>query len=181
MGIIILPENVELTEEVRTLYKDKNGKYYLSRETAEAKLATHFHCKCGNGIRQTHRIYCDACEPKQIIPSKDWDGKSMLYVEDFGKFFSDVQEIEEYCHEQIEDGEDVDKHALTIFICEGNYYNTIPEDYWSDIQETEDGYVSFPKTIKQKLDELNQAIVDYKEPATWSVSKYRANIEWSED
>ena len=31
---IILPENIELTEEVKTLYKDKDGKYYLSKEEA---------------------------------------------------------------------------------------------------------------------------------------------------
>ena len=76
---IILPENVELTEEVKTLYKDKDGRYYLSKQGAQEKLATHFKCKCGNGIREKLRIFCDACEPspkpKEIL-FKDWDGKS---------------------------------------------------------------------------------------------------------
>ena len=55
---IILPEHVELTEEVKTLYKDKDGKYYLSKEGAQNKLATHLQCDCGNGIREKYRVYC---------------------------------------------------------------------------------------------------------------------------
>lgn len=173
---IILPENVELTEEVKTLYKDKDGKYYLNKESAQEKLATHFKCKCGNGIREKFRIYCDLCEPvekpKQIF-TKDWDGESMLYVEDFDKYFSDLQEIEEYCEDN-----DHDKNTLAIFICNGNYYSEITDEYWEDIMSTEDDYVTLPKEIQEKLDELNQAIRNHKEPATWSPSKYRANVKW---
>lgn len=175
---IILPENVELIEEVKTLYKDKDGKYYLSKEGAQEKLATHFKCKCGNGIREKFRIYCDSCEPpkkpKEIL-SKDWDGKSILYVADFDKYFSDFQEIEEYCEEN-----EHDKDVLAIYICEGNYYNEITDEYWEEIMTTDDDYVKLPKAIKEKLDELNEAIRNHKEPATWSPSKYRVNNEFND-
>jgi hypothetical protein len=175
---IILPENVELIEEVKTIYKDKDGKYYLSKEGAQEKLATHFKCECGNGIREKFRCFCDSCEPpekpKQIL-SKDWDEESMLYVEDFDKYFSDFQEIEEYCDEN-----EHDKHSLAIFICDGNYYNEITTEYWEDIMATEDDYVSLPKAIEEKLNELNEAIKNHKKPATWSPSRYRANAKWND-
>ena len=170
---IILPENVELTEEVKTLYKDKDGKYYLSKEGAQEKLATHFKCKCGNGIREKYRIFCDACEPPaKPKETKAWDGESMLYVNDFDKYFSDVEEIEEYC-----EMEEIDKQTLTIYICDGNYLSQVSEDYWEDVF-AEDG--ELPKEIRAKLDELNKAIEDYKKPMSWSPSKYIAKFEWND-
>ena len=170
---IILPENVELTEEVKTLYKDKDGKYYLSKEGAQEKLATHFKCKCGNGIRAKYRIFCDACEPPaKPKETKAWDGESMLYVNDFDKYFSDVEEIEEYC-----EMEEIDKQTLTIYICDGNYLSQVSEDYWEDVF-AEDG--ELPKEIRAKLDELNKAIEDYKKPMSWSPSKYIAKFEWND-
>lgn len=170
---IILPENVELTEEVKTLYKDKDGKYYLSKEGAQEKLATHFKCKCGKGIREKYRIFCDACEPPaKPKETKVWDGESMLYVNDFDKYFSDVEEIEEYC-----EMEEIDKHTLTIYICNGNYLSEVSEDYWEDVF-AEDG--ELPKEIRAKLDELNKAIEDYKKPMSWSPSKYIAKFEWND-
>ena len=170
---IILPENVELTEEVKTLYKDKDGKYYLSKKGAQDKLATHFKCKCGNGIREKYRIFCDACEPPaKPKETKAWDGESMLYVNDFDKYFSDVEEIEEYC-----EMEEIDKHTLTIYICDGNYLSQVSEDYWEDVF-AEDG--ELPKEIRAKLDELNKAIKDYKKPMSWSPSKYIAKFEWND-
>lgn len=168
---IILPENIELTEEVKTLYKDKDGKYYLSKEGAQEKLATHFKCKCGNGIREKYRIFCDACEPPaKPKKTKVWDGESMLYVSD--KYFSDVEEIEEYC-----EMEEIDKNTLTIYICDGNYLSEVSEDYWEDVF-AEDG--ELPKEIRAKLDELNKAIEDYKKPISWSPSKYIAKFEWND-
>lgn len=175
---IILPENIELIEEVKTLYKDKDGKYYLSKEGAQEKLATHFKCKCGKGIREKFRIFCDECEPpkkKKEIITKDWDSESMLYVENFDKYFSDFQEIEDYC----EDNEH-DKYKLEIFICDGNYYNEVTDEYWEDIMTTEDDYVTLPKSIQEKLDELNKVIKEYNKPATWSPSKYRVNAQWND-
>lgn len=170
---IILPENVELTEEVRTLYKDKHGKYYLSKEGAQNKLATHFKCKCGNGIVERHRVFCDSCEPpKKPKETKDWDGIAMLYVDDFDKYFDEPEEIEEYCEEQ-----DIDKNDLTIYICEGNYMQEVCHEYWEDIYP-EDSDGDLPKEIEIKLKELNDAIKNYNKPLSWSPTKYIANIEW---
>ena len=169
---IILPENVELTEEIKTLYKDKDGKYYLSKEGATKHLATHVICNCG-GIREKYRIFCDACEPpKAKPPVKEWDGKSMLYVEDFDKYFNNVEEIEEYCHY-----EKIDKTELTIKICDGNYLMEVNEDYWEDVF-AEDG--ELPKEIQAKLYELNETIKNYGKPMSWSTSKYIARFDWND-
>lgn len=170
---IILPENVELTEETRTIYKDRDGRYYLSKQGAQDKLATHFKCNCGKGIRERHRVYCDACEPpKAKPPARNWDGKSMLYVSTFDQYFNNVEEIEEYC-----ETEGVDKHTIDVFECEGNYLSEVSEDYWEDVF-AEDG--ELPKEIRTKLDELNQAIKNYEKPMSWSPSKYIANFEWND-
>jgi hypothetical protein len=170
---IILPESVELVEEVKTLYKDKNGMYYLSKERAQEKLATHFKCKCGNGIREKYRIFCDACEPPaNPKETRVWNGESMLYVNDFDKYFSNVEEIEEYCKE-----EEINKHTLTIYICDGNYLREVSEDYWEDVF-AEDS--ELPKEIKEKLFDLNSAIKNYNKPVSYSPSKYIASLEWND-
>ena len=170
---IILPENVELTEEVKTLYKDKDGKYYLTKEGAQNKLATHLKCDCGNGIREKYRVFCDACKPPTPkSPVKDWDGKSMLYVSDWDKYFNEVEEIEDYCVD-----EEIDKEDLTIYICDGNYLWSVDDDYWADIY-AEDG--ELPKEIQVKLDELNEAIKNYNKPISWSPSKYIAKFDWND-
>lgn len=171
---IILPEDVVLVEETRTIFKDKDGKYYLSKEGAQEKLATHFKCNCGNGIREKYRIYCDSCEPPiSPIPTKDWDGESMLYVSDLDRYFSDIEAIEEYCEEN-----KTDKHSLKIFICTGNYLSSVGEDYWEDVF-ADDGDCELPEEVAIKLNELNTAIENHKRPMSWSASKYIANIKWS--
>jgi hypothetical protein len=175
---MILPKDIELTEEVRTLYKDKDGKYYLSREGAERKLATHFECKCGNGIREKFRIFCDSCEPPEPKPQvKEWDGSSMLYVDDFDKFFSSVEDIEDYIENNCDD-EQVHKDSLKIYICEGNYLHEVSSEYWEDIFPEDWDEDDLPKEIQIKLDELNQVIRDYGKPFSWSPTKYIAKIDW---
>ena len=172
---IILPEHVELTEEVKTLYRDKDGKYYLTKEGAQNKLATHLKCDCGNGIREKYRVYCSSCEPPKPKPAvKDWDGESMLYVSEWDKYFNEVEEIEDYCVD-----EDIDKHDLTIYICEGNYLWAVSDDYWADIY-ADDVDELLPKEIQVKLDELNEAIKNYNKPISWSPSKYIAKFEWND-
>ena len=71
-----------------------------------------------------------------------------------------------------------DKTGLTIFICNGNYYYEITDEYWEDIMATDDDYVTLPKEIQDKLNELNEVIKNYKQPASWSPSKYLANTNW---
>lgn len=77
--IIILPEDVVLTPETKVLYKSDNGKYYLNEKGAREKLATHFKCNCGNGIREKFRIHCDNCEPPKKEYFKEWDLKTPVY------------------------------------------------------------------------------------------------------
>ena len=120
-------------------------------------LATHLKCDCGNGIREKYRVYCSSCEPPKPKPAvKDWDGESMLYVSEWDKYFNEVEEIEDYCVD-----EDIDKHDLTIYICEGNYLWAVSDDYWADIY-ADDVDELLPKEIQVKLDELNEAIKNYK-------------------
>lgn len=167
---VILPQDIELTEEVKTLYKDKDGKYYLSKEGAQQKLATHFPCNCGNGIREKYRIYCDNCEPPQTPkPFKDWDGEMPLYSNAYDKYFFDLSNLEEFIAE-----ENIKEEDLDLYLCEPNYYSEVTIDYWEDVL-TED-QESLPKDIQEKLDALNEAIEKHEKPASWSPSKYRTRI-----
>jgi hypothetical protein len=167
---IILPEHIELTEETKTLYKDKDGHFYLSKERAQEKLATHFPCKCGNGIREKFRIYCDNCEPaEKPKPFKDWDGETPLYLDSEDKYFFSKEELDDYIHDN-----ELNPEELTFFICEPNYYSNVELDSWEDVL-TED-QEELPKEIQTKLDELNDAINNYGKPASWSPSKYRTKV-----
>ena len=47
---MIFPEDIEITEETKVLYKNGDGKFYLTKESAQQAKATHFHCKCGQGV-----------------------------------------------------------------------------------------------------------------------------------
>lgn len=163
---ILLPENVELFEETRTIYRDINGKYYLTKEGAQEKLATHFKCKCGNGIREKYRIFCDSCEPKKEKEKMAWDGESMLYVDNHDKYFNNLEDIEEYCAD-----EGLRRSDLDIYICKGNYLTEISEDHWEDVF-AEDG--ELPKELKEKLYDFNEAIRNYGKPMSWSPTKYIA-------
>lgn len=168
---IILPEDVKLTEEVKTLFKDENGKYYLTKEGAQQKLATHFPCKCGNGIREKFRMYCDKCEPKPTPPPfKEWDGKTPLYSESMDRFFFKEEEILDAIAYESFDAEN-----MILKICEPNYFYEINNDYWEDILP--ENFEELPEEIKKKLDELNEAIETYGKPASWTPSKYVTSIK----
>ena len=106
---ILLPENIQLTEEVRTIYKYKDGTYYISKEGAQKKLSTHVKCECGNGVRDKFKVYCDSCKPAPIVEYKKWDGVSLLYLEDSEGFFNSLDEVYEYC-----DDNDIDKDSIVV-------------------------------------------------------------------
>lgn len=170
---MVLPENVELTEEIKTLYKTKDGRYFLSKEGAQEKLATHFPCKCGNGIREKYRIHCDNCEPKKVIPFKEWDGKTPLYCNNYDRYFFELDDL----ISAIED-EDLDKESIDLRICEPSYFREVDSDYWEDVMP--ENMEELPKVIKEKLAELNETIKNYKEPASWSPTKYRTTVDFNQ-
>ena len=162
---IIMPEDVVLTEETKTLYKDSEGKYYLSEAGAREKLATHFKCKCGNGIREKYRIFCDSCEPAPVEHFKDWDLKTPVYCGRYDRYFFDLGELTDYMHDNELKPED-----MSLYICEPNYLSQIDSEYWQDdLPEDRD----LPKIIEEKLAELNEAIKEYGKPISWTPSKYK--------
>lgn len=162
---IVLPEDVVLVEETKTLYKDTMGKYYLSDAGAREKLATHFKCKCGNGIREKNRIFCDSCEPKPVVHFKEWDLKTPVYCQTHDQYFFDLDSLTDYLHDN-----DLKPEDMSLYLCDPSFLNEVGSDYWEDILP-EDGDI--PKEIEAKLNELNQAIENYKKPISWSPSKYK--------
>lgn len=173
MSTIILPSDIEIKEETKTLYIGKNGQYFLSKESAEFSLVTHFPCQCGKGIRSKIYTCCKNCTPPKQVFTKKWDGKSYLYVDDWDKYFADFQEIQEEI-EEIDDPE-FDKSTLTIKECKGNYLHHLDSSYWSDIL-CEDQEI--PKEIAQKVTELNNAIDIYAQAISWSPTKFVVEHEF---
>ena len=166
--IIILPEDVVLTPETKVLYKSDNGKYYLNEEGAREKLATHFKCNYGNGIREKFRIYCDNCEPPKKEYFKEWDLKTPVYCNTRDKYFFSLDELTDFMHE-----EELTSDDLDLSICEPNYFNQVDSDIWEDVLAED---ADLPSEIQIKLDELNAAIKNHGKPASWSPSKYKTKF-----
>jgi hypothetical protein len=164
----IVPEDVQVEKEERAVYRNGDGKYYLTEEGARQAAATHFNCKCGNGVREKFRIYCDSCEPPKQQPTfKDWDGKTPLYCNANDRYFFDPSEIDDFLSDN-----EFTVENLDLRICEPNYYNEVNSDYWEDVMP-EDGDGDLPKELAEALAEFNAKIEAYGKPASWSPTKYR--------
>lgn len=150
------------------------GKGDVGEQRARYANATHKKCKCGNAIEKT-RYKCESCYLKSTyenflkLPEIDWDGKSMIATYDDDKFFSSIDDAEEYCESNECDIEDLQLVACEkrITISEVNI-DDLNEEYCT---ENGDGVSHYHPDIAEKVDELNKAIRNAK-PCLWfTVSK----------
>jgi hypothetical protein len=95
-----------------------------------------------------------------------------LYSETHEKYFFHEDEMLEYIDLYNEDCECEEDHitvdSLMLYICEPNYARQVEEDYWEDALG-EGG--ELPDEINTKLEALNEAIREYKQPLSWSPGK----------
>ena len=158
-----------------------DGKYYGKGESGErmARYAnsTHTKCECGNLIKKGYSR-CSTCS---AVLSKanylkleeiEWDGKSMLCLRHDDKFFTDMDDVHEYC-----EMEDVKIEDLELMHCEKIVnISQINIDEMNEEYCTEDESLSdFHPEIAKKVDELNELIKN-TEPKIWFQTNKRIKL-----
>lgn len=130
-----------------------------SEHAARYQGCTHQACKeCGFPSKKGW-LLCDSCREKKDIEryekleKAEWDETGMVYSEMADKYFSDWDEINDYC----------DEHGcalvgLRLVICDPVYLRQIETDCWSG--DMPDGWEDddLPSDVLSALNELNFAI-----------------------
>jgi hypothetical protein len=101
------------------------------------------------------------------MPKEVWDGKGMIYSETADKYFSDWEEVDEYCEE-----ENIKAESLRLVICKPNYLPLLDLDYGCD-DLAEDG--ELPDEIVEAITKFN-AVVKEVGAVSWFPSNKAATI-----
>ena len=130
-----------------------DGIFYGDDErAARYSGCTHRACEdCGKPAEKNWLV-CDNCRAirtktrYQAMPKEQWDGVGMLYSQSADKYFSDWEEIDNYCDE-----EDIKIDNLMLIICKPQTLPLLDSDYGCD-ELPEDGELP---------DEIVKAIMDF--------------------
>jgi hypothetical protein len=156
--------------------------YYGKGEEGENRArqanSTHQRHHCGNIIRKNS--YCPTCSEQNSreyflkLEEVEWDGKSMMSLRHDDRFFSDMEEVFEYC-----DDNDIDIEDLKLMECEKRVdiseinIDELNEEYCTNDGEL--GVSHYHPEIAKKVDELNELIRN-AEPVLWFETKKRIKI-----
>lgn len=181
---IILFDDPNLVEYRTNLegWTGPDGLYYGKGKEGEERAryanSTHKKCHCGE-VRKKEWSFCSSCLSKKNeerflkLEEVEWDGESMMCEWDGDMFFSDMDEIYDYC-----DCNDVDIKDLKIVLCEKKVNISLV-----DIDELNDEYCDqngagvshYHPEIAKKVKELNDLIKN-AEPKLWFPSNKRVKL-----
>uniref|UniRef100_A0A6M3LKW9 Uncharacterized protein n=1 Tax=viral metagenome TaxID=1070528 RepID=A0A6M3LKW9_9ZZZZ len=151
----------------------RHGRFMGNDErTARYDGCTHTRCEdCGEPVDRG-RLICPKCNEARDVkryaamPKEEWNGKGMLYSETTDKYFSDWDEIEEYCAD-----EEIAIDRLRLIICEPNYLPLLdPSDYGCD-EMAEDG--ELPDAVIHAIEDFNK-VIKAAPPISWTPGKKAA-------
>ena len=161
----------------------RHGRFYGDGPAAESSArydgCTHVSCdKCGEPTPKGW-LACEACRDKAEVERhearerKPWDGKCMIYSEADDKWFSDLEEIIEYCGEH-----EVTFDSLRLLLSEPVYPKLIdPVEYYVDDLPSDDPDESYlPKEVAEAFDALNKIIEACETPLSWKITKYALDL-----
>jgi hypothetical protein len=125
---------------------------------------THRECEdCGEPVEKGWLI-CPKCSEVrdtaryQTLPKETWDGVGMLYSQTADKYFSDWDEVEEYCEDEA-----IVEDKLRLVICEPHYLPLLRSDFGCD-ELPEDG--ELPDAVIHAIDEFNK-VIRATAPVSW--------------
>ena len=154
------------------------GKGKEGEERARYANSTHKKCQCGN-LMEKYRMVCESCSSKNRketflkLEEIEWDGQSMMCERNGDMFFSDMQEVFEYCEENEIEIEDLElMHCeKSVRISEVNI-DELNEEY---ITEDGNGVSEWHPEIAAKVRELNELIRN-TEPKIWFQTNKRIKL-----
>lgn len=159
-----------------------DGLYYGKGPEGERRAryanSTHKKCECG-GIMSRGWLKCENCRAEssrkafEQLESIEWDGKSMMCLWGDDKFFSDMDEVYEYCEDN-----DILPEELQLMHCEKRIrISEVNIDELNEEYITEDGrgVSDFHPEIAEKVNELNELIRN-AEPKLWFETNKRITV-----
>jgi hypothetical protein len=149
----------------------KGGRYFGNDErTARYDGCTHRPCEdCGKPVIKDHLI-CPGCTSARDKKRYDallkqvWDGTGMVYSETVDRYFSSMDEVDEYIND-----EGGDMEGLRLVICVPCYLPPIDEGDYGRDSLVEDG--ELPDEIIGAIEAFNKVVKGMK-PVSW----YPGNI-----
>lgn len=153
------------------------GKGKEGEHRARYANATHKKCECGNVYPKNE--WCNVCsENKKYanlmrLEEIEWDGESMMCIRGDNRFFSDMDEVLDYC-----ESNDVEPEELELMHCEKQVrISEVNIDELNEECMTEDGegVSHYYPEIADKVEELNELIRN-AEPKLWFSTNKRIKI-----
>jgi len=181
---IVMFDDPDLVEYRTNLegWTGPDGLYHGKGEEGEKRAryanSTHKKCECGN-VMDKYRIVCRSCSSKKEserfnkLEAVDWDGESMISLYNDEKFFTDMDDVYEYC-----ELEEIDINDLRLMHCEKRIsINHINIDELNEEYMTEDGQgvSEWHPEIAKKVEELNE-LISNTEPKLWFETNKRIKI-----
>ena len=170
--IIMYDSPEAATQKTLTGWVGGNRYWGTDEHMARWSGCTHVKCECGN-IMTKHYTKCDRCrhdlavDRYNALPFREWDGKEAVCTWDGNKYFFNEDELIEY----MANDEDEPLSEIDLLICDENNWQTVDEDYWSDMMP-EDSDGELPKEMQSALDNLNKVIREMS-PQSYSPGKIR--------
>lgn len=159
----------------KQVYRSLSGRYYDDEHMARWDSCTHKTCECGNEMEKMY-TKCKYCRDKDTIakyealPKKEWDHKTPLCTYDNDVFFSDLEEIHDYCHDH-----ELSIDDLMLVWCKPDDGPVVDIDIFQDHVPSDSGEPNGWGEIEQAINALNKCI-EKNAPYSWWPSNIAATI-----
>lgn len=176
--IKVLYDSEDAAQKVTiTGWKSRRGIFYGEDEhLARFDGCTHRICACGNEMERSYTS-CEDCRAKNskerylAMPFKEWDGSTMLVTYDNDTYFSDENDVLNFCEDK-----EIEPQDLQLVICEPQYAWEISDDYFCDILPEDMTLDDCYSELAEAIGRVNELIRKKEKPISWSAGKYRTTI-----
>lgn len=156
---------------------DRGGRFWGDDERmARWCGSTHTQCECGNIYRRDS--WCMPCHERKSImrytdmPRKRWDGTGMLYSDAADEWFSEWEEVMEYC-----ENHECTIESLRLIICEPVYAREIQDDYWEEELPEDMGLSDCDEELARLVDQVNEYIRRKEVVLSWQPGEYAVELK----
>lgn len=149
-----------MKKEVEGWFSSDETLYY-GRDEAHARYMCCTHKKCEEcGKEHEIRSYCESCRKRverekwEKMEKRPWDGNSCISLWDGDKWFSDEDELDQYCEENECKKEDLMLvHSKTVFVD----VKIDPDDLLAEY-ENDDGEIKGTEYLSDIFEEINEKL-----------------------
>ncbi len=194
MEKVIMYDDVVVTKETLTVYRNHSGKGFLSEADARDDGCTHEKCpECGEIMEKRGFRSCSVCRDKKdakeyaLLKKIVWDEGAPVYDDERDQWYSSIEELQEAvldcdcCEKEKGDNEEkfceecvasINYGSLRLFLGEHRHMRCVSEDYWEDdLREDEE----LSDKVVDAIDALNDALEGQE--TSWVVGNTAVKVE----